>query len=90
MVPLVYGFIQKDLVISMMAAVTGSPDPLKALNAKQALVFTMASTYQVPCIIAFAAMVREFGLRRALIMLVALDLVGLIVSAAYAHIPLPL
>ena len=86
LIPLAYGFIQKDLVISMVSAVLGTPNLIEVLTPRQALAFTMASVYQVPCIIAFAAMAREFGLRRALLMLIALDALGLTVTTAYAHL----
>ena len=90
MIPLAYGFIQKDLTVAMLAAVLGVPDPATALSPRQALAFTLAASYQVPCIIAFGAMAREFGLRRALLMLLGLDAAGLAVAAAVPRLlPLP-
>ena len=86
LIPLVYGFVQKDLVISMVMAVLGTTDPGAILSVKQAMVFTMASVYQVPCVIAFATMIRELGIKRALIMLISLDAMGLLISLLYARI----
>lgn len=86
LIPLAYGFIQKDLVISMMSAVLGAQNPIEALTPRQALAFTTASVYQVPRIIALAAMAREFGLRQALLMLVALNTLGLAVTTIYTHL----
>ncbi len=88
-IPLAYGFLQKDLTVAMLAAVLGTPDPASALTGRQALAFTLAASYQVPCIIAFGAMVREFGARRALAMLLALDMAGLAVAATVPRL-LPL
>jgi ferrous iron transport protein B len=85
-IPLVYGFLQKDLVISMVAAVMGSPNIQSVLTAKDAIIFTMASTYQVPCIIALGMMMKEFGVKRALAMLVILDAIGFAVVAFAANI----
>ena len=89
LVPLVYGFLQKDLVIAMLAAVLGTTSFTSALTPHQIMTFTMASTYQVPCIIALGAMIRELGARTALALWLALDSIGLAVAALYAHLPLP-
>jgi ferrous iron transport protein B len=85
---IVYGFIQKDLVVSMLAAGLGSVDFSAVLTPRQALVFTILNSYKVPCVIAFAVMVREFGLRRALVLLLVLDSIGFGIAALYAHLPL--
>lgn len=89
MIPLIYGFLQKDLVISMLAAVLGTSDFSRVLTPHQIMTFTMASTYQVPCIIALGAMIRELGAKRALALFITLDLIGFAVAALYAHLPLP-
>lgn len=86
---LLLGFIQKDLVVSMLAASLGVQNPAAALTPHQALVFTVASSYQVPCVIALGAMAREFGWRRALLLLAVLDAAGFGLAALYAHLPLP-
>jgi len=87
LIPLVYGFLQKDLVIAMLAAVTGTTHFSNVMTPRQIMTFTMASTYQVPCIIALGAMVRELGARRALGLLVLLDGIGFAIAALYAHLP---
>ena len=89
MIPLVYGFLQKDLVIAMLAAVLGTTSFSTVLTHKQILVFTMASTYQVPCIIALGAMIRELGLKDAIKLFIILDLIGFGITALYANLPLP-
>ncbi|WP_317895696.1 ferrous iron transport protein B [Pyrofollis japonicus] len=89
MIPLVYGFLQKDLVIAMLAAVLGTADFAKALTPHQIMTFTIASTYQVPCIIALGAMIREIGAKKAILLWIFLDAVGFAIAALYAHSPLP-
>lgn len=89
MIPLVYGFLQKDLVIAMLATVLGTTSFSAVLTHKQILVFTMASSYQVPCIIALGAMIRELGAKDAIKLFIALDLIGFGVAALYANLPLP-
>jgi len=59
------------------------------LTHKQILIFTMASTYQVPCIIALGAMIRELGLKDAIKLFIILDLIGFGITALYANLPLP-
>ncbi|MEB3756044.1 MAG: hypothetical protein GSR79_04210 [Desulfurococcales archaeon] len=86
-IPLAYGFLQKDLVISMTATVMGTSNFSTVLTAKQAMTFTMASTYQVPCIIALGVMIRELGLKRAILLWIILDLIGFSIAALYANIP---
>jgi len=85
-----YGFIQKDLVVSMLAASLGTADFASVLSPRQALVFTLLNSYQVPCVIALGALAREFGAGRALLLLAALDAAGLAVALLYAWLPLPL
>lgn len=87
LIPVFYGFIQKDLVVSMLAAVLGTPRYWEVLSPKQAVTITLAATYQVPCIIAYAAMVRELGFRRATLLALVLDSLGLLVAIAYANLP---
>ncbi|MCE4613990.1 MAG: ferrous iron transport protein B [Desulfurococcales archaeon] len=86
-IPLAYGFLQKDLVISMLATVLGTSNFTSVLTAKQAMTFTMASTYQVPCIIALGVMIRELGAKKAVLLWVILDMVGFGIAALYANIP---
>jgi ferrous iron transport protein B len=86
MVPLVYGFLQKDLVISMLSAVLGTTDFLKVLTPHQIITFTLASTYQVPCIIALGSMIRELGAKRALLLWIGLDSLGFLITLIYARI----
>jgi len=89
LVPLIYGFLQKDLVISMLAAVFGTANFKAVLTPHQIMTFTLAATYQVPCIIALGAMIRELGAKRALALFVTLDAIGFSIAALYAHLPLP-
>ena len=64
--PLIYGFLQKDLVISMLANSLGTAN-FAVLTKLQLFTFGLASTFQVPCIIAFGMLIKEFGIKRALI-----------------------
>jgi ferrous iron transport protein B len=86
LIPLIYGFLQKDLVIGMLAAALGTTNFLSVLTPHQIMTFSMASTYQVPCIIALGVMIKELGWSKALTLWVILDFIGFMVSALYANI----
>ena len=86
LIPLIYGFLQKDLVIGMLAATLGTTNFLSVLTPHQIMIFSMASTYQVPCIIALGVMIRELGWSKALTLWMVLDFIGFMVSALYANI----
>ncbi|RLF98129.1 MAG: hypothetical protein DRN49_06405 [Thaumarchaeota archaeon] len=81
---LFYGFLQKDLVISMLAAVLGTLDFSSVLTSKQIMIFTMASTYRIPCIIALGAMCKEIGTIKAILLWLTLYLIGLTVAGLCA------
>jgi Fe2+ transport system protein B len=70
----------------MLATVLGTTNFLNALTPHQIVTFTLASTYQVPCIIALGAMIRELGWKRALALWILLDTLGFLVTVIYAHI----
>ena len=65
-IPLIYGFLQKDLVPAMLANALGTANFALAMNKIQLLTFGLASTFQIPCIIAFGMLIKEFGIKRAL------------------------
>jgi len=63
---LLYGFLQKDLTPAMLVSVAGTMDLQSFMTPLQIFTFGMASTFQVPCIIALGMLMRELGLRVAL------------------------
>jgi ferrous iron transport protein B len=77
-VPLLYGFLQKDLVPAMLANVLGTTNFSAVMSNVQLFTFGLASTFQVPCIIAFSMLAKEFGLKRALIIEVAAFAYGML------------
>ena len=64
-IPLVFGFLQKDLVGGMLVSVLGSEISL-VLTPLQIYTFGIASTIGIPCIIALGMLIREFGFKRAI------------------------
>jgi ferrous iron transport protein B len=66
-IPLVYGFIQKDLTVGMLVAVLG-PNLNEFLTPLQLYTFGIASSIQIPCIIAFWMLIHEFGFKKAILL----------------------
>lgn len=80
-IPLVFGFFQKDLVGAMLVSVLGNEIPL-VLTPLQIYTFGVAATIGIPCVIASGMLVREFGFKKAL----ALTLSSIIYGFLFAGI----
>ncbi len=68
-IPLAFGFLQKDLTGAMLISVLGS-DVSSILSPLQIYTFGIAATIGIPCIIALGMLAKEFGLKKALILTV--------------------
>ncbi len=78
-IPLAFGFLQKDLTGSMLVSVLGSNISL-SLSSIQLYTFGVASTIGIPCIIAFGMLVREIGVRKAIILTISSIAYGLLIA----------
>ena len=78
-IPLIFGFLQKDLTGAMLLSVVGNDISL-ALTQIQIYTFGVAATVGVPCIIAFSMFVREFGFRKAFFLTTSLNLYGILIA----------
>jgi len=78
--PLVYGFLQKDLTPAMLSSVFGTTHLLSVMTPLQLFTFGMASTFQVPCVVAFGVTVKELGWRWAVMLTVAALVAGIVIS----------
>ena len=82
-ISLFYGFLQKDLTPAMLTNALGTINFSNVMTPLQLFTFGLASTFQIPCIIAFGMLIREFGIKRALmveivVLIYSLLIVGLI------------
>ncbi|KAA0006662.1 MAG: ferrous iron transport protein B [Thermoplasmata archaeon] len=77
---LFYGFLQKDLTPAMLANALGTLNFNAAMTKLQIFTFGMASTFQIPCIIAFAMIGKELGWKNAILIEIAALAYGLIVT----------
>jgi ferrous iron transport protein B len=63
-IPLIFGFLQKDLTGAMLLSVLGTEISL-ALTPLQIYTFGIAATIGIPCIIALGMLIKEFGFKKA-------------------------
>jgi ferrous iron transport protein B len=78
-IPLAYGFIQKDLSAGMLVAVLG-PDIGQLLRPLQLYTFGVASSIQIPCIIALGMLIRELGIKKATVISCFSLIYGLLIA----------
>ncbi|MHA1713154.1 MAG: ferrous iron transport protein B [Candidatus Ranarchaeia archaeon] len=71
-IPLVFGFLQKDLTGPMLVTVLGGTAEISAaLTHVQLFTFGLAATIGIPCIIALGMLVKEIGSKRAILLTAA-------------------
>ncbi len=77
LIPLVFGFLQKDLTGAMLISVLGSKISL-ALTPIQIYTFGIAATIGIPCIIALGMLIKEFGFKKAIGLTITSIIYGLL------------
>jgi ferrous iron transport protein B len=65
-IPLIFGVLRKELALILLSEVI----PLESLSAVQKIVFTLVTMIYIPCVATIAALLREFGWKKALIITV--------------------
>jgi ferrous iron transport protein B len=68
-ITLIFGVLRKELTLIMLATLLGTTnfaDPIRGLEPIQMVVFTLVTMFYIPCIATIAALVREFGWKKAL------------------------
>jgi len=78
-IPIIFGFLQKDLTGAMLLSVLGSEISL-LLNDLQIYTFGVATTIGIPCIIALGMLIKEFGYKRAVALTITSILYGLLIA----------
>jgi ferrous iron transport protein B len=76
-IPIMFGFLQKDLTGAMLLSVLGSEISL-ALNALQIYTFGVATTVGIPCIIALGMLIKEFGFKKAILLTIISIVYGIL------------
>lgn len=78
-IPLTFGFLQKDLTGAMLISVLGSKISL-ALTPLQLYTFGVASTIGIPCIIALGMLWKEFNPKKAIFLTGTSIIYGLVLA----------
>ena len=69
-ITLIFGILRKELMLVMLAAILGTTDFGNVLTPTQMIVFTIVAMLYIPCIATIAALAKEFGWRKALLITV--------------------
>jgi ferrous iron transport protein B len=64
-IPLIFGILRKELTLILLAELSGSTDFTQILTPIQMIVFALVIMIYIPCISTIAALIKEFGWRRA-------------------------
>jgi ferrous iron transport protein B len=65
-ITLIFGVLRKELTLIMLATLLGTSNFAQVLAPVQMIVFTLVAIFYIPCIATIAALVREFGWKKAL------------------------
>jgi len=63
---LIFGVLRKELALVMLATLLGTTNFAEVLTPPQMIVFTLVAMFYIPCIATIAALVKEFGWKKAL------------------------
>jgi ferrous iron transport protein B len=83
-IPLVFGFLRKELALVMLAEVLGAWELSEVMTPVQLYTFVLVTSIYIPCVATLAALVREFGWKRAILIAIT-TLAVAIVAGALAH-----
>ncbi len=84
-IPLVFGFLQKDLTGAMLISVLGNKIST-VLTSLQLYVFGVAAVIGIPCITALGLFIKEFGWKKALILTIVLNIYGILIAGLIGRI----
>jgi ferrous iron transport protein B len=65
-ITLIFGVLRKELTLIMLATLLGTTNFGQVLTPVQIVTFTLVTMFYIPCIATIAALVREFGWKKAL------------------------
>ncbi|MBN1151152.1 ferrous iron transport protein B [candidate division WOR-3 bacterium] len=78
-IPLLFGFFQKDLTATMLLSALGQ-DISSILKPMQIFTFGLASSIGIPCIIAFGVLIKEIGIKKSALIFIATMAYGILFS----------
>jgi ferrous iron transport protein B len=65
-ITLIFGILRKELALIMLATLLGTANFAQVLTPVQMIVFTLVAMFYIPCIATVAALLKEFGWKKAL------------------------
>ncbi len=65
-ITLIFGVLRKELMLIMLATLLGTTDFAQVLTSLQIVVFALMAMLYIPCVATIAALVKEFGWKKAL------------------------
>jgi ferrous iron transport protein B len=65
-VALIFGVLRKELTLIMLGTLLGTTNFAQVLTPLQMIVFTLVAMFYIPCIATIAALIKEFGWKKAL------------------------
>jgi len=87
-VPLLFGFLMMELAVVMLSESLGTTNLSLVMTASQMYVFALVVTIYIPCVATLAALVKEFGWRRAIAIslttIVVATLIGALVHGIFS------
>lgn len=80
-IPIVFGFIQKDLTGAMLMSALGTENGLILLTNIQLYTFGVITSIGVPCVIALGIMFKEYGIKNSLIIFISVLLYNILIAS---------
>jgi ferrous iron transport protein B len=84
-VPLVYGYLQKDLTISMLFTVLGTKNIGSQLSSAQLFIFGLQASIQFPCVIATSMAWKEFGWKASIYLTIGGFVYGVLITGLVSN-----
>lgn len=66
-IPLIFGILRKELTLIMLATLMGTTNFAQVLDPTQMIVLTLVTMFYIPCVATIAALLKEFGWKKALL-----------------------
>lgn len=65
-ITLIFGVLRKELALTILATLLGTTDFAQVLTSLQMIIFALVAMLYIPCVATIAALVKEFGWKKAL------------------------
>ena len=80
-VALIFGLLRKEMALQMLIVLAGTSNLALQLNPHQMFVFALVMAVFMPCLAAFAVMIKEFGVKSSLMVAAASISLALVMGA---------